>query len=94
MIKAAEELDELWGSIKTKAGKDYEREFTTCRKTLLMFACLTGCRQSEILGLAWDNVDLESGRIFIRQTYHDGQFFPPKSQAGRQKPGSMPLHII
>ncbi len=49
-----------------------------------MFACLTGCRQSEILGLAWDNVDLESGRIFIRQTYHDGKFFPPKSQAGRR----------
>lgn len=78
LLSAAEELDTTW------SGMDHQRDYLSCRKTIIMFACLTGCRQSEILGLSWSNVDLEAGRIYIRQVYLDGRFFPPKSAAGRR----------
>jgi len=53
-------------------------------KALIMFACLTGARQSEILGLRWCDIDLEEGKAFIRQILQGGRFYPPKSKAGRR----------
>lgn len=53
-------------------------------RTLIMFACLTGCRQSEILGLRWSDVDFESGRVFIRQTLQGGAFYEPKSEKSKR----------
>lgn len=87
LLVAAEELDTIWGSL------DHHRDYLSCRKSIIMFACLTGCRQSEILGLSWDNVDLEAGRIFIRQVYLDGRFFPPKSAAGRRTVDIPPILV-
>ncbi|MDY6793699.1 MAG: tyrosine-type recombinase/integrase [Actinomycetota bacterium] len=78
LLKAAGELDEIWGK------KDHKRDYMTCRKALLMFACLTGARQSEILGLRWGDLDLEERRAYIRQVLQGGKFYPPKSQAGRR----------
>ncbi len=53
-------------------------------RCLIMFAAYTGCRQFEILGLAWDNVDLAAGRVFIRQVLQQGRFFPPKTETSRR----------
>lgn len=53
-------------------------------RCLIIFACLTGCRQSEILGLRWRNVELESGRVFIRQVCHGGRFYEPKTEKSRR----------
>ncbi len=53
-------------------------------RALIMFACLTGARQSEILGLRWGDLDLEEGRAYIRQVLQGGKFYPPKSRAGRR----------
>ncbi len=53
-------------------------------RCLIMCACLTGCRQSEILGLAWDNVDLAGGRIYIRQVLQGNRFFPPKTETSKR----------
>lgn len=78
LLKASGELDEIWGS------KGHKRDYMTCRKALLMFACLTGARQSEILGLRWGDLDLEEGRAYIRQVLQGKKFYPPKSQAGRR----------
>jgi len=53
-------------------------------KALIMFACLTGARQSEILGLRWSDLDLEEGKANIRQVLQGGRFLSPKSQASRR----------
>ncbi|MGQ9537769.1 MAG: tyrosine-type recombinase/integrase [Actinomycetota bacterium] len=78
LLRAAAELDKRWSNT------GHNRRYLTCRKTLLMFAILTGCRQSEILGLRWGDVDLEERKVYIRQVLQGGKFYPPKSEAGRR----------
>jgi integrase len=42
--------------------------------TAYLLAILTGCRQGEILGLRWKDIDFERKIIFVRQTLsHDGK---------------------
>ncbi len=53
-------------------------------RCLMMFACFTGCRQSEILGLRWQDVDLAGHRVFIRQVLQGNQFLPPKTENSRR----------
>ena len=52
-------------------------------------ALLLGLRQSEALGLAWEDIDLEAGTLTVRQvqTYTPGAGFglgPPKSSSSRR----------
>ncbi len=54
--------------------------------TAYLLAATTGMRRGELLGLRWQDVDLERGRLTVsqslvghRSTYH---FMPPKTQAG------------
>lgn len=49
----------------------------------LLFLALTGCRRGEALGLEWPDVDLERGRVRIRQSLSRGQVKTTKSGAGR-----------
>ena len=53
-------------------------------RCLIMFACLTGCRQPEELGLRWADVDFADSRVFIRQTLQGKQFFEPKTESSRR----------
>ncbi|MCK4268051.1 MAG: site-specific integrase [Actinomycetia bacterium] len=53
-------------------------------RCLIMFACLTGCRQSEILGLRWSDIDLEAGMVNIRQVLQGGSFFEPKTPKSKR----------
>jgi integrase len=53
-------------------------------RTLIMSACYTGMRQSEILGLTWGDIDWQSGRIYIRRGLQQGRFFEPKTQASKR----------
>lgn len=43
--------------------------------TLVHLAVLTGLRQGELLGLRWDDVDLDEGVLYVRQT---AQWLPGK----------------
>ena len=52
---------------------------------LLVF---TGMRIGEVLALRWRDVDLESGRIRIRQTVYEGHFDEPKTKRSNR---SIPL---
>jgi integrase len=56
---------------------------------LWMLAIQTGCREGELLGLAWSDVDLEQGTLTVRRTLvstHDKipSFGEPKSKTSRR----------
>jgi integrase len=53
-------------------------------RTLLLCAVLTGMRRGELLGLRWEDVDLEGHRIFIRRALWRGKFVTPKSRRSRR----------
>ncbi len=53
-------------------------------RCLILFACLTGSRQSEILGLRWSDTDLAAGRVYIRQVLQGNQFFEPKTDNSKR----------
>jgi integrase len=55
---------------------------------LWRLAAQTGMRRGELLGLRWSDVDLDAGRIAVRQQLLRGgeriAFGPPKTKAGRR----------
>jgi len=73
-------LDEV--RLLLKAGRE-DRLFA-----LYVVALLMGLRRSELVGLRWDDIDLEKGLLRVRQTLQrvDGQLqvFPSKSQRSRR----------
>ena len=54
------DLDEARAFIVATRGHRLEALFVT--------AIATGCRQGELFGLTWDDVDLEAGRLHVRHT--------------------------
>ncbi len=56
-------------------------------EALYVMAITTGLREGELLGLRWEDVDLESGTLSVRRTLSEarsGRFFePPKNGKGR-----------
>lgn len=54
----------------------------------ILTAATTGLRRGELLGLRWEDVDLETGQLFVRQTLQrTGQglcFRPPKTAKSRR----------
>ncbi|SHJ82393.1 site-specific integrase [Desulfofundulus thermosubterraneus] len=58
---------------------------------LFVLALSTGMRLGELLGLKWEDVDLEAGFLQVKRTLADRSaikkviFLPPKSQAARRK---------
>ena len=53
-------------------------------RTVLMCAALTGMRHGELFGLRWEDIDLESNRIFVRRALWRGKFVTPKSRRSRR----------
>jgi integrase len=53
---------------------------------VLVFLLFTGARRGEALGLKWDSVDFESGRILIRDARVRGRETTPKSDRERVAP--------
>jgi integrase len=55
---------------------------------LYLCAIVLGMRRGELLGLAWNAIDLDEGRLWVRQTlaWVDGQrrIQPPKTRASRR----------
>ena len=51
---------------------------------LFRMAALLGLRRGELLGLRWDDLELERRRLHVRQTYTNTGFGSPKSRAGRR----------
>jgi len=53
-------------------------------KLIFKAAVYTGLRRGELLGLRWGDVELERGRLHVRQTFGKYGFGLPKSRAGRR----------
>jgi integrase len=55
---------------------------------LILLAATTGMRRGEVLGLRWQDLDLEAGRIAVRQTLinigYSAQYSAPKTAKGRR----------
>lgn len=54
--------------------------------TMILVALRTGLRRGELLGLRWEDVDLDRGRIRVVENYVRGQFKAPKSGKPREVP--------
>lgn len=53
-------------------------------RTMILVALRTGLRRGELLGLRWEDVDLECGRLHVVENYVRGQFKAPKSGKARE----------
>lgn len=52
--------------------------------TMIIVALRAGLRQSELLALRWDDVDLVAGRLTVRRAYVRGKFKAPKNGKPRE----------
>jgi integrase len=48
-------------------------------EALYILAVTTGMRQGELLGLKWDDIDLNEGTLRVRRTLWEGKTTPPKT---------------
>lgn len=55
-------------------------------RSMLVVALRTGMRQSELVGLRWEDVDLKAGRLLVRQAIVRGHVGPPKNGRPREIP--------
>jgi integrase len=53
-------------------------------EALYVLAITTGMRSGELLGLRWEDVDLEAGTLQIRRTVFNGHIEAPKTQKGKR----------
>lgn len=54
-------------------------------RTLILLALLTGCRQSEILGLRWSDILWTDSQIWVQRAVSNGRFYAPKNASSRRK---------
>jgi integrase len=53
-------------------------------EALYVLAITAGLRQGELLGLKWQDVDLEAGKLQVRRTLYKGNFTAPKTAKSRR----------
>jgi integrase len=53
-------------------------------RTMLLCAVLTGLRRGELLGLKWEDVDLQASKIHVRRAVWRGKLITPKSRRSRR----------
>lgn len=74
--------------IKIITPKEMERLIASsdeAYKVLILTACYTGTRASELFGLKWADVDFEKLRIHVQRTYQDGKYLPTKSASSNRQ---------
>jgi integrase len=89
MVKTSNPEYEVGGGLDPLAAHTLLAKITTDRLyALYLCAIVLGMRRGELLGLTWNAVDLDQGRLWVRQTlaWVDGQrrIQPPKTRASRR----------
>lgn len=75
--------------VNAVTGDQVRDALATCRTkfpdwyTFMLTAFRTGMRLGELLGLAWEDVDLVARQIEVRRGYSHGRFSTPKSHKSR-----------
>lgn len=74
---------EVWDELEARQFLEFVQTSPTRYYIAFHIALATGMRQGEILGLRWEDVDLQRKRITVKQTLrHDGKGFnPPKTES-------------
>jgi integrase len=76
-----------WTAAELRAFLEYVE--SDCLVAALRLAASTGMRRGEILGLSWNAVDLEAGRLAVRQTLTVADYKPrlaqPKTERSRRE---------
>lgn len=74
-MKRLKKLKEPQGRVRYLDEDERTALLTACRKsqnpfleTIVLIALTTGLRRSEILGLTWDRIDLDTGLVLIEET--------------------------
>ena len=53
-------------------------------QALYILSLTTGMRSGELLGLRWEDVDLQAGTLQVRRTIFNGRIEAPKTSKGRR----------
>lgn len=54
-------------------------------EALYVIAITAGLRRGELLGLMWEDIDLEHGTLQVRRTLQKGELLPPKTAKSRRR---------
>jgi integrase len=80
--------------LRILSSEEVERLLDACDETMRVFVAVsafTGARLSEVLGLRWEDVDLDAETIRIRrQLARDGRLVEPKTDAAKREVVLMP----
>jgi len=68
----------VWSAEEVKTFLDFSKDKNIWTYYPMAFTIMTGLRRSEVLGLKWEDIDLERGVIKLTRTVHEisGQQFP------------------
>jgi integrase len=58
---------------------------STRDKLIVLTMAMGGCREGEIFGLKWSDIQWRDSQIFIRRTFNHGRFYEPKSERSKRR---------
>jgi len=54
-------------------------------KLIVLVMAMAGCREGEIFGLKWGDIQWKDSQVFIKRTFNHGRFYEPKSERSRRR---------
>jgi|GEM_PF-926871 len=80
-FKIGEKISPVLNKVQAKAFLDKARELNDEWYPVWFMALYTGMRTGELYALRWSNVDLESGKIYVRENWDRHEGFKPHTKS-------------